>query len=60
MKVNTENIEWRIVLKDYRTEEVQGAFTIYGSEYTVLNRIGEIPKKYALTDTDKREVEIYY
>ena len=58
--VEPKDIEWTIIMKDYRTEKVHGAFTMYGSEYEVLERVSEIPKKHSITDTGKREVEIYY
>ena len=59
MKVNTENIEWRIVLKNYRTEKVNGVITMYGSFYEVLNRASEVPHKHIISNEFDHVIEVY-
>lgn len=59
MKVNPKDIEYRVVLKDYRTEKVNGVVTMYGSFYEVLNRASEVPHKHIISNEFDRVIEVY-
>lgn len=57
---NEQSSDYRIIFKDYRTEETIGVTTMEGKFSQILDSCSKVPHKHIISNEFDRVIEIYY
>ena len=57
---NEKSNDYRIIFKDYRTEETIGVTTMEGKFSQILDSCSKVPHKHTISNEFDRVIEIYY